>query len=246
MTIAAPSPAFVAGATGYVGHAVVRLLAARGARVAAHVRPDSPALGRWRERFGALGAAVAVDTTPWDEDAMAATLAALRPAAVFALLGTTRARARTAAARGVDAGYEAVDYGLTALLARAATRAARETGVVPRFVYLSSVGVTPGTRNPYLRVRARMESELREGELPYTIARPGVITGPDREESRPLERVASVVVDAALVLPGLLGARRLRDRYRTTSADELARALVRLSVDPRMAGAVVEGDGLRD
>jgi nucleoside-diphosphate-sugar epimerase len=241
---AAPSPAFVAGATGYVGHALVRLLAERGARVAAHVRPDSARLGQWRERLAALGPGVEIDTTPWDEPAMTATLAARRPAAIFALLGTTRAR--MSAARGVDVGYEAVDYGLTALLRRAAEGAARETGVVPRFVYLSSVGVTPGTRNAYLRARARVEAELREGTLPYTIARPGVITGPDREESRPLERVASVVVDAALALPGLLGAHRLRDRYRTTSADELARALARLAADPRMEGATVEGDGLRD
>ena len=243
----APSPAFVAGATGYVGHALVRVLAERGARVAAHVRPDSPRLGQWRERLTALGSTVEVDTTPWDEAAMTATLAARRPAAVFALLGTTRRRVREAAARGAAAeSYETVDYGLTALLVRAATAAARTTGETPRLVYLSSVGVTPDTRNPYLQARARMESELREGELPYTIVRPSVITGPDREESRPMERAAAVVMDAALSLPGLLGARRLRDRWRSTTAEELARALVRLSIDPRAAGTVVEGDGLRD
>lgn len=240
------APAFVAGATGYVGRALVRVLAGRGGRgggVIAHVRPDSPQRDAWRARFAALGATV--DATPWDEDAMAATLAARRPAAVFALLGTTRKRARAAAAQGRADGYEQVDYGLTALLLRATQRAARETGTTPRFVYLSSVGADAAARNPYLAVRGRLEAELRASGLPWTVARPSFITGPDRDESRPAERIGAAVVDAALALPGWLGARRLRDRWRSTTADELARALVRLAEDPRAAGAVVEGDGLR-
>ena len=239
-----PGAAFVAGATGYVGRALVRTLAARRTPVVAHVRADSPQLDQWRARFAALGATV--DATPWDEDAMAATLAALRPTAVFALLGTTRQRARAAAAaRGAADGYEHVDYGLTALLLRATQRAARETGTTPRFVYLSSVGADAASRNPYLAVRGRLEAELRTSGLPWTVARPSFITGPDRDESRPAERIGAAVVDAALAIPGWLGARRLRDRWRSTTADELAGALARLAEDPRAAGSVVEGDGLR-
>lgn len=238
-----PDSAFVAGATGYVGRALVRLLAERGARVTAHVRPDSPQLAEWRARFAAMGATV--DATPWDEDAMTATLAALRPAAVFALLGTTRRRARETAARGGSESYETVDYGLTALLLRATQRAARETGTTPRFVYLSSVGADATSRNPYVAVRGRIEAELRTSGLPWTVARPSFITGPDRDESRPAERIGAAVVDAALVIPGLLGARRLRDRWRSMTADELAGALGRLAADAWATGRVVEGEGLR-
>src|SRR5215217_2597869 len=82
--------AFVAGATGYTGREVVRALVARGVRAVAHVRPDSPRLAEWRERFGEVGADV--DATPWEEPAIRAALARWRPTHVFALLGTTRER----------------------------------------------------------------------------------------------------------------------------------------------------------
>ncbi len=56
--------AFVAGATGYTGRELVRVLAESGRKVVAHVRPDSSRLDEWRERFAALGATL--DTTPWE------------------------------------------------------------------------------------------------------------------------------------------------------------------------------------
>jgi nucleoside-diphosphate-sugar epimerase len=241
-------PAFVAGATGYVGREVVRLLAqrgdsVRGPAVVAHVRVDSPRLAEWRARFAAMGAAA--DATPWDEAALTDTLRRLRPATVYALLGTTRARRREAARRGARETYESVDYGLTALLLHAARRAAADTGVTPRFVYLSALGVGPGSRNPYVAVRWRMEEELRASGVPFTIARPGFVTGPDREESRPLERVAAAVADALLGVAARLGARGLRDRWGSITGRDLAAALVRLAADPAAAGRVVKGAGLR-
>jgi uncharacterized protein YbjT (DUF2867 family) len=240
---AAGAPGFVAGATGYVGREVVRALAARGVPAVAHVRPESPRLAEWRARFAAVPATV--DATPWDEAALTATLARLRPAAVFALLGTTRARAAEAAAHGRDEGYEAVDYGLTALLLRAARAAAASTGVAPRVVYLSAAGVREGTRNPYLQARARVERELRESGLPWTIVRPAFITGPDRDERRPLERVGAVVTDAALDLAGALGARALRARWRSITGTELGTALARVAFDPHADGRVLTGEALR-
>ncbi|HEY0778041.1 MAG TPA: NAD(P)H-binding protein [Gemmatirosa sp.] len=237
---------FVAGATGYVGRSTVGAAAATpGVRAVAHVRPDSPTLATWRTRFAALGDAalgVAVDATPWNEDAMAATLARLRPAAIFALLGTTRRR-------GASSGdtYESVDYGLTALLFRAAVRAARTTPAdpPPRFVYLSALGANARSRTAYVAVRGRFEDELRAGPLPWTIVRPSFITGPDREESRPMERVGAAVVDALARPVGMLGARRVADRYRSITGSALAAALVRLADDPRAAGSVLESDALR-
>jgi uncharacterized protein YbjT (DUF2867 family) len=174
---------------------------------------------------------------------MTATLARLRPPAIFALLGTTRRRGQASGDT-----YASVDYGLTALLLRAARRAADATGVAPRFVYLSAVGASAASGNAYLAVRGRLEGELAASGLPYVIARPSFITGPDREESRPAERAAARAVDAALVPLRLLGARRLADRYRSTTADELARALVRAAVassDRGTLGRVLEGDALR-
>jgi len=178
--------ASVAGATGYTGREVVRELCRQGISAVAHVRPDSPRLDRWREEFAQVGAMV--DTTPWESGPMEGALGRLRPDLVFALLGTTRARVRQASqTEGRAESYETVDYGLTRLLLDA-TVAATPQG---RFIYLSSLGVREGSRNPYLAVRARLESELRQSGVSYVVARPGFITGPDREESRPAERVAS-------------------------------------------------------
>jgi uncharacterized protein YbjT (DUF2867 family) len=227
--------AFVAGATGYTGQAVVAALLRRGIETVAHVRPDAPRLAEWRARFaagapGAPGAsAAAVDATPWEEEAMAATLARLRPTHVFALLGTTRARGRRGdRARGAPADYRTVDYGLTVLLLRAAARA----GGRPRFVYLSAAGVGGRGGGAYLRARRDVEAELARSGLPHLIARPAFITGPDRAERRPAERLAARAVDAALGLAARLGARRLRERWRSRTAGEVAEAVVAAALAP--------------
>ena len=220
---------------------MVRELAHRGGRAVAHVRPDSSRVAEWRARFARTGAET--DTTPWSAEAMAATLARLAPTHVFALLGTTRARMRQTASRGGAAeSYETVDYGLTSLLLRASVAA----GSTPRFIYLSSAGVSGTTGNAYLAARWRAEQELRASGLPYVIARPSFITGPDREERRPLERAGAAAVDVALAVAGALGGRRVRERYRSTTAPVLARALVRLALDPASANSVVESEGLRE
>jgi nucleoside-diphosphate-sugar epimerase len=235
---------FVAGATGYTGRAVVRCCATLGADTMAHVRPDSPRLPEWRERFTTLGAHTS--TAPWQRAAMADALARLRPTHVFALLGTTRARARQAAHAGRPGeSYETVDYALTRLLLDAALDAERLTGARPRFVYLSAVGAREDTRNGYLRVRGRLERELRESGLPWLVVRPSFITGPGRDESRPLERVTATVVDLALALPALLGARRLRDRYGSISGDTLGCNLARLALREAGPGRVVGSEALR-
>lgn len=226
--------AFVAGATGYTGRAVVSALRARGLATRAHVRPDSRELPRWRSQFEGQGAEV--DTTPWTLPAFTEAFAARPPALLFALLGTTRHRS---AQEG--ASYETVDYGLSHLLLEAALAA----GARPRFVYLSAVGARPGRRGSYMEVRWRFERELIASGLPYTIARPSFITGRDRDEDRPMERLGASVGDAALSLAAALGGRALRDRYAATTPEILANALVRLALDPAAANTLAEGADLR-
>lgn len=227
--------AFVAGATGYTGRAVVAALRRAGLETLAHVRPDSSALARWQAEFGALGATV--DTTPWSVEALTRTFERARPTRVFALLGTTRHRGAK------DGGtYASVDYGLTAML----LAAAKAAGLAPRFVYLSSMGVGPGgRRDSYLEVRWRFEQELIASGLPYVIARPSFITGPDRDESRPMERFGAGLGDAVLGLAGALGGRGLRDKYASTTAEILGGALVRLARSPTAANTIAEGAALR-
>ena len=217
--------AFVAGATGYTGREVVRVLVGHGVRTVAHVRPDSASADVWRDRFESLGAAV--DNTPWVDAQMAHTLSVLQPTHVFSLLGTTRARRRAAASRGVAESYESIDYGLTSMLIRAAVASASR----PRFVYLSSLGVREHTSNPYLVARWRAESLLRASGLPCTIARPSFITGPGRDESRPLERIGAAAGDFAGFVLRLVGAHRLGGSLRSMTGRELADGLVRHAFD---------------
>jgi uncharacterized protein YbjT (DUF2867 family) len=238
-----PEIAFVAGATGYTGREVVRALRARGVRTIAHVRPDSSRLDEWRARFEAQGAEV--DATPWSEEAMIAAFSRLRPTIVFALLGTTRARAREAERRGGDAAresYEAVDYGLTAMLLHAAAALDPK----PRFVYLSSLGVSDSARGAYFEVRARLERELAASGLPHVIARPSFITGEEeRDVARPLERIGAGVSDALLGAVALFGGRKLRDKYASIDPVTLAEALVRAAIEPAGDRVVLEAEALR-
>lgn len=233
-----PSIAFVAGATGYTGRAVVQALVDRGARTVAHVRPDSSQRAEWTERWQQQGAEV--DATAWELPALTATLERLQPTHVFALLGTTRSRS-SREGRGAVEGYEAIDYGLTMML----RDAAQACGSRPRFVYLSAAGLREDTRNPYMRVRVRVEQALREGSLPYTIARPSFITGAERDEPRLAERLAAGVADRMLAFAGMLGGRTLRDRYSSMTNVELARGLVRVALDPAFEDRVAEGEDLR-
>lgn len=233
------SGAFVAGATGLTGREVVRVLAAGGVPVVAHVRPDSARLAEWRARFSECGALV--DTTAWQETALGERLDALAPQVVFALLGTTRARGKQAERElGRRDTYESVDYGLTALLLRAAGRARRR----PRFVYLSALGVSDAARGAYYQARAKVERELRASGLPFTIVRPSFILG-ERDESRPGERVGATLADAALNFAGAFGAKRLRRRYHSIQGSELAERLVELAYDAAAENRIVEADELR-
>jgi nucleoside-diphosphate-sugar epimerase len=234
--------AWVAGATGYTGRALVAALRAQGVTTHAHVRPDSPALERWRTQFTALGAVV--ETTPWELAPLTAALRGCAATQVYGLLGTTRARARAAERSGAaPADYERVDVGLTLMLLAAAQAA----GNRPRFVYLSATGVRgPADGNAYMRARGRVEAAVRSSGLPFTIARPSFITGGDRDESRPMERVGAAVTDATLGLVGLLGGSRVRDRYRSTTNTALAAALVRSAADPRALDRVLDSEELRD
>lgn len=229
------SGAFVLGATGFVGREVVRQLCVRGRPTVAHVRPDSQRLAEWTEKFQAMGASV--DSSPWRIAELAAHLQELQPAQIYILIGTTRSKAKTDAIKGDI--YEAIDLGLTQL----AVDAAKASGIATRLVYLSSVGADAKARSAYLRARGKAEGIVMDSGLPWVIARPSFITG-ERDENRLGERSAAFVSDGMLTLASLVGGKQLRARYRSTSPDVLASALIRLGEAPEH-GRIVDGDDLR-
>lgn len=234
--------AVVLGATGFTGREVVAELVARKIPVVAHVRPDSPRLAEWRERFLKLGAEV--DATPWNEKPLTETLSRLRPDYIFACLGTTRARMGKVAKSGgapQSQSYEAVDYGLTVM----ALNAAKAVGLHSRFVYLSALGGGRPGATAYGKWRFKTEQVVIQSGLPYSIARPSFIIGPGRDDRRFGELIGAKTIDAVLELAGLLGLKKLRDRLHSISNATLARALVRIALDPNAENKVCESEQLR-
>ena len=226
--------AFVAGATGFVGRALVQALVARGVDTTAHVRPDSGRLAEWRDKLAALGAKV--DATPWDDAALTATLRTLAPTHVFCTIGTTRNRAKADQISGDI--YQAVDVGLTRMLVTAAVG----SGARPRLVVLSSVGASPKSASAYLKARAQAEGFAIESGLSWAIARPSFIVGDGREDRRRAEDATAAVANGLLGMLGALGATRLRDKYRSIGPDALATALVRLGLDETADRVYQAGD----
>lgn len=237
---AAPGSAFVLGATGYVGGALVRELRARGHATTAHLRHDSPRRDAHIAAFRALGADV--DTTPWEAQAFRRTFDASRPSLVFLCLGTTLRRRLRRPTSSVAENYTAVDVGLTALVVDALVAAQSRA----RVVLVSAAGANPSSRSAYLRARGQVEQHLIRSGLEHTIARPGIITGPDRAQFRPFERTAAVFVDFALLFGAVLGMQMLRERHRSITATELAKALIVHGGDPKAANRVLHGERLRD
>ncbi len=226
---------FVAGATGYTGRHIVESLRRRGAVTWAHIRPDSRAIDAWTTRWAELGAGV--EAIAWTPREFTDALQRIRPTHVWSLLGTTKARGDRETGSAVPETYEAVDYGLTRLLYDASA----SVTPAPTFVYLSAQGVRDGTSNEYLAVRARLERELKSGPLPWVAARPAFISGGDRGESRPVERVSAVAIDIALGALSAFGGRGLADRWRSATGAELAEGLVRCVVDKRRTNTVLDG-----
>lgn len=233
-----PPHALVLGATGYVGRALIAELRRRGAEVTAHVRPDpgrDPAVRRHLEELG-----VRVEEVPWEVDALTALAERARPSHVFFLVGTTRARARRAGP-GRDESYDAVDRGLLELT----LAACRALEPAPRFLYLSSLGTSPRARGAYLRARWAAEEAVRASGFPYTIARPGLIHGPNRDERRLAEALAARLARAWAWTASHLGAVRHAARIRPFDSRELAYGLVHAAFNYTTIGRVLMAEELR-
>lgn len=215
--------AWIAGATGYTGRALVSELTARGVTTHAHIRPGSTSLPGARDDFERAGAEVVV--APWEPAALGPALARANPTHVFFVVGTTRERLK----REEDAeSYEAVDYALADRL----LEAARLLDEPPVFVYLSAQGTSARSRSAYYRARWHAEQAVRQSGLPFVIARPGFISGPDRREVRRAERLGSVVASGLARGLGAFGARRWQRLIAPRDASQMARQLIAAALDP--------------
>jgi uncharacterized protein YbjT (DUF2867 family) len=212
----------VAGATGLVGASLVKLLAGRS---------DIETIALVREaRPGRFDASVTERVFDYESDASYRELGALAPDAIICCLGTTRAKA------GSDEAFRRVDADYPKRLIDAAKSASSK----PVFGLVSSVGAG-SPRGLYLKTKAEVESALSASGLRYAVVRPSFLLG-DRAESRIGEKIG--IVTLGPLLSGLGAISTSLKRYAPIHADEVARALVRLTVDDPGNARVVEGKQL--
>ncbi len=149
----------VTGATGFVGHEIVKELLVRGHEVRALARPGSE---------GKLEAAAQVEVFPGDVlDRDATMRAAAGCDAVIHLVGIIREFPR----RGIT--FERLHVEATQNVVDAAQAAG-----VRRFLHMSALGARPGPADPYHVTNFQAEAYVRASGLTYTIFRPSVIYGP--------------------------------------------------------------------
>ena len=198
------------GATGLVGrHLLAHALS--DARVTRTVAPVRRALAPHPRLFAPV-----VDFEALPEDAPW-----WRADAVVCALGTTM---RTAGSREA---FRRVDHDYPLAVARLAKRHGARA-----FVLNSALGADPASRVFYNRVKGEVEAALAElGFESLCFVRPGLIGG-ERDESRPGERVASVVLRAFGSL--------LPRRWRINPAERIAAAMLEAAVVRKPGVEVVD------
>lgn len=140
----------------------------------------------------------------------------LTGASVICALGTTIRKA------GSQAAFQKVDRDTVVKTAQWV----RDRGA-SHFLFVSSLGADPNSRNFYLRTKGEAEQALQSlGFEHLTIVRPSLLLGA-REEFRIGERLGMVV--GALLKPVLSGPLR---RYRPVEAGQVAAVLVHQAANP--------------
>lgn len=205
----------VAGASGLVGSALVRLLLAdaEGPRVVAvSRRPLGLAHPRVTE--------VVADFARLEDAAMP------RVGTAFCALGTTMAKA------GSEEAFRAVDLDAVVAFALRARRAGAS-----RFLLVSALGADPRSRVFYNRVKGEAEDALRGlGFEGLALLRPSLLLG-ERAEARPAERVAAAASGLfSWAFAGPLS------RWRPVPAESVAAALLAVAAAGLSGVRVVEND----
>jgi uncharacterized protein YbjT (DUF2867 family) len=213
-----PRVALLAGANGFVGAQVLKLLLATSDYQRTHALSRRPLPLDHPRLANRILPLEQVETQ----------LRGLRCHDAYCCIGSTRRIA------GSDAELRRVDVELVLAFARTA-----HAGGAQRFIVLSSVGAAEESRHPYLRNKAEMEARVAELGFPaLDILRPGPLLG-WRREPRPVEVVASLLMP---VVNPLLGGGLAK--YRGIHVRDLAAAMLGAARSLHRGVGVYAGHGL--
>ena len=210
--------ALVAGATGLVGQYLVDALLA--SPIFTTVRALS--------RRPLPEADPRLEIRVVDFDALTADPVPIEAHAAFCALGTTIKKA------GSQEAFRRVDLEYPLAVARAA-----RAGGAAHFLLVSALGADPDSSIFYNRIKGEVEQEiLGLGYPSATIVRPSLLLG-HRDESRPAERAAQIVLGA--LSPLMAGPLR---RYRPVHARDVAKTLVRAAEQGGEGVRIIESDDI--
>jgi uncharacterized protein YbjT (DUF2867 family) len=209
----------VAGASGLVGAQAVAELAGLDG-VETHI------LMRRVPEKAPLGVMVhALDPIDW-----ANAIAAMKPDVAISCLGTTM---RTA---GSKEAFRAVDFDLVVAVAKAA-----RTAGARQMIAVSTVGASAKGSNFYLKTKGEAEDAMTAlGFERLDLLRPGLLTGGERPDSRPGERIGILLspLTDLLMIGGL-------SRYRSIPSAKVAQAAVTLALGGGHGRHIHENDAIR-
>ena len=207
----------VAGGTGLVGGHLLQLLGAdvRYRRITSLVRRPATAPS-------------GVDSQVVDFERLGEFVAP-QASEAFCCLGTTRRAAGSAAA------FRRVDLDYVVAFAQLAMRAGAS-----RFMLVSSLGASSGSRFLYTRTKGECETAVSSiGFTAVVILRPSFLLG-ERTQGRPME--STVLRVGQLIKPVLVGPLR---RYAPVDAAAVARTLVSSAATAHDGVTIIESDDIR-
>ena len=202
----------VLGASGYVGTNLVPWLATRGFAVRAAARR--------REALEARG---------W-QGVEIVTADALEPASLDQALAGIDIAYYLVHSMAAGAEFPRIDREAAANFRDAAARAG-----VRRIVYLGGLQ-PPGATSAHLASRGETGDVLRQGPVPVTELRAGMIIGPG-------SAAFEVIRDLVFHLPGMITPRWVRSRSQPIALDDVLAYLGRLPLIPEAAGGVYDAGG---
>ncbi|MFZ2633684.1 MAG: NAD-dependent epimerase/dehydratase family protein [Desulfosalsimonadaceae bacterium] len=204
----------VAGATGLIGGAVIRLLY------------DDPSAGNvialTRRKIPSLPEVARMRQEVMDFDRLEASGRQISARTVVCALGTTIKKA------GSQETFREVDYGLPMRLAEIAVKNGCE-----KFILISAVGADPNSPVFYNKVKGELERDLEKiGFKTLHIIRPSLLLG-DREEFRLGEEIGKMMVKPfQFLIPG---------KYKPVHAGVIAQKIRSLLDDDTLGVHVYEG-----